>query len=68
MNHLNLNTPLFIFAVGIVLFFLAPAVTFSSYSAEQIFISGIFIQLVGLISSLIAFYRYKVTERILKEI
>lgn len=68
MKYINLNIPLSIFAAGTVLFLLAPVMTFGSYSADQIFIAGIFIQLVGVIASLIVFYRYKVTEKILKEI
>ena len=68
MKHINLNLPLSIFVIGTVLFLLAPVISFASYSTDEIFITGIAIQLLGVIASLVVFYRYKVTEKILKEL
>lgn len=68
MNKINLNKTLSIFAMGTVLFLIAPVMTFQTYSTDKIFIIAIVLQLIGVITSLIVFYREKVTEKLLKEI
>jgi hypothetical protein len=68
MNHLNLNKPLSIFTVGAILFLLAPVIPFDSYTVNEIFIAGILMQLAGITAAVIVFFRYKITERCLKEI
>lgn len=68
MNYLNLKLPLSIFLVGVFLFLLAPVMIFDSYTIHEIFITGILMQLIGITAGLAVFYRYKVTEKCLKEI
>lgn len=68
MNKINLNKTLSIFAIGAVLFQIAPAITFQPYSAEIVVIAAMVIQLIGVIASLIMFYREKVTAKLLKDI
>ena len=68
MNNLNLNIPVSIFLVGVILFLFAPLGLFSSYTIQEISMAGLLIELVGIISGLIVFYRYKITEMCMKEI
>lgn len=68
MNKLNLNLPLSIFSVGAILFLLAPSKLFITYTTHEIFISSLLIELLGIAAGLVAFYRYKITEKYLKEI
>ncbi|MBL1142757.1 MAG: hypothetical protein HND53_12070 [Proteobacteria bacterium] len=68
MYKLNLNIPLSIFLTGTILFLLAPVLIFDSYSTHEIFMTGIVIQLTGITASLIEFFRYKITEKLIKEI
>jgi hypothetical protein len=68
MYKLNLNIPLIIFLAGAILFLLAPVLVFDSYTTHEILITGITIQMVGLTASLIEFFRFKVTEKLIKEI
>ena len=68
MNNLNLNIPLSIFLAGAILFLLAPLELFDSYTTHEIFMTGLLIELIGITAGLIVFYRYKITEKVLKEI
>lgn len=68
MYHLNLNMPLLVFLVGVMLFLFAPIESVSTYSTQEISMAGLLIELTGIISGLIVFYRYKITERTIKEI
>lgn len=68
MNKNNLNKTLSIFAIGTTLFLIAPVMTFQAYSTDKILIAAIVIQLIGVIASLVMFYREKVTEKLLKNI
>ena len=68
MNNLNLNIPVSVFSVGVILFLFAPLELLSSYTIQEISMTGLLIELLGIIAGLIVFYRYKVTEKYLKEI
>lgn len=68
MKNLNLNIALTIFSVGAILFLLAPLKLFDSLTTQEIFITGLLIELVGITAGLIVFYRNKITEKTLKEI
>ena len=68
MNNLNLNIPLSIISVGVMLFLFAPLEFFSAYTTQEIAMAGLIIELVGILAGLIVFYRHKVTEMYLKEI
>ncbi len=68
MNNLNLNIPLSIFSIGAILFLLAPSRLFISNSTHEIFMTGLLIELIGITAGLIVYYRYRITEKYLKEI
>lgn len=68
MTKINLNMTLSIFAVGAVLFLIAPAMTFQYYNEEMVVIAAMVIQFLGVIASLLMFYRDKVTAKLLKDI
>jgi hypothetical protein len=68
MNNLNLNIPLAIFSVGAILFLLAPSSLFISNASHEIFMTGLLIEMIGITAGLIAYYRYRITEKYLKEI
>ena len=68
MNNLNLNIPVSVFSVGVMIFLFAPIESFTSYTVQEISMTGLFIELVGIMAGLFVFYRYKVTEKYLKEI
>ena len=68
MNKLNLNIPITIFLTGVVLFLLAPFEKFEAYSTYEIFIAGLLIELIGIAVGLAMFFRYKITEKLIKEI
>jgi hypothetical protein len=68
MNNLNLNIPLSIFSVGAILFLLAPSRLFVSSISHEIFMTGLLIEMIGITTGLIVFYRYKMTEKCMKEI
>ena len=59
MNNLNLNIPLSIFSVGAILFLLAPSRLFVSSISHEIFMTGLLIEMIGITTGLIVFYRYK---------
>ena len=68
MNNLNINIPLSIIIVGIMLFLLAPVGLTSEFTIQEISIAGLLIELTGIILGSIMFYRHKVTKRFLEEI
>ncbi|MFT5395967.1 MAG: hypothetical protein ACI85N_001155 [Gammaproteobacteria bacterium] len=68
MNNLNLNIPLSIISVGVMLFLLAPVVLTSQFTIQEISMTGLMIELLGIIVGSIMFYRYKVTAMSLEEI
>ena len=68
MNNLNLNIPLSIISVGVMIFLFAPLGLTSQFTIQEISMSGLLIELIGIIVGSIVFYRYKVTEMYLKEI
>ena len=68
MNNLNLNIPVSVFAVGAMIFLSAPLEFFSSYTSQEISMTGLLIELVGIIAGSIVLYRHKVTQIILEEI
>jgi hypothetical protein len=68
MNNLNLNIPVSVFSVGVILFLFAPLGLTSQFTIQEISMTGLLIELLGIIAGLIVFYRYKVTEIYLKEI
>jgi hypothetical protein len=68
MYKLNLNIPLSVFLAGAVLFLLAPVLIFDSYTTNEIFITGIAMQVIGITASLIEYYRYKITQKLIRNI
>lgn len=68
MNNINLNIPLSIISVGIMLFLLAPAGLTSQFTIQEMSMTGLMIELLGIIAGSIALYRHKVTEMYLEEI
>jgi hypothetical protein len=68
MKDLNLNIPLSIFSVGAVLFLLAPSKLFITSISHEVFMSGLMIELIGITAGLVVFYRYKITEKYMKDI
>lgn len=68
MNNLNLNIPLSIIAVGVMLFLLAPLGLTSQFTIQEISMTGLLIELAGILVGSIVFYRHKVTEMYLEEI
>lgn len=68
MNNLNLNIPLSVFSVGVILFVLAPFEFFYSHTIQEISMAGLLIELFGIAAGLIVFYRHKVTEGCLEEL
>lgn len=63
MKNLNLNVALIIFLAGTVLFLLAPLKLFDSYTAHEIFTTGLLIELVGITASMVVFYMNKINEK-----
>ncbi len=67
MKNLNLNIPLSIISVGVMLFLFAPSGLFSSYTIQEISVAGLLVELLGIIIGSIMFYRHKVTDISLEE-
>jgi hypothetical protein len=68
MNKLNLNIPVSVFSVGVIIFLFAPLEFFYSHTIQEISMAGLLIELVGIIAGLIVLYRHKVTEECLEEL
>ena len=68
MNNINLNIPVSVFAVGFILFLFAPYEYFYAYSSQEISMTGLMIEFVGIAIGLLAFYRHKVTQTCMQEI
>ena len=68
MNNLNLNIPVSVFSVGVMIFLFPPLEFFSSYTIQDISMTGLLIELFGIIAGTIVLYRHKVTEMSLEEI
>ena len=68
MNNLNINIPVSIFLVGAVLFLLAPLGLFSSFSTNDIYTTGLFIESIGVTTGFVVIYRDKITELFMEEI
>ncbi len=68
MKSLNLNIPICIFSVGAILFLLAPLGLFSSFNASDIYTTGLFTESIGIAIGFVTIVRYKLTEKIMKEI
>jgi len=68
MNNLNLNIALSVFSVGAMIFLFSPLEFFYAYSIQDIAMTGLLIELVGIIIGAIVFFRYKVTQMYLEEI
>ena len=60
MKKINLNIPVTIFTIGAILFLSAPS--------KEIFMSGLLIELIGITAGVAVFFRYKITEKCMKEI
>ena len=68
MKKINLTIPLSIFLAGTILFLLTPVMIFGSFTTNEIFLTGIVLQIVGITASLIQFFRYQMTQKGMKEI
>lgn len=68
MNYLNLNIPLSVFSVGVIIFVLAPLEFFYSHTIQEISMAGLIIELVGIITGAVVLYRKKVTQECLENI
>lgn len=67
MNTLNFNIPVSIFIAGAILFLLAPLGLFSSFGTNNMYITGLFIESIGVTTALIIFYREKLNAFFMDE-
>ena len=68
MKAMNLNIAITIFAIGTLLFLMAPLKMFSSLNNDQIFMASLIIQLIGVSVGVAILIRHKITEKLMKEI
>ncbi len=68
MNYLNIDFPVSVFSVGAFIFLSAPLEIFSSYTIKEISMTGLLIELVGIIIGALVIYRNKVTQECLEDI
>ena len=67
MNSINFNIPVMIFVFGAVVFLLAPLGLFSSFSTNNLYITGLLIESIGVTTALVIFYRDKIADLYLDE-
>lgn len=64
----NFNVPVLISSVGAILFLITPLGLFSSFSINDIYITALLIQSIGIATALFVLYRNKITQKCLEEI
>ena len=61
MNNLELNISVSIFITGAALFLLAPSGILSSFNTDEMHMTALMIESLGLTTALVVFFREKIT-------
>jgi hypothetical protein len=62
MNNMNSNLPVIIFMLGAIVFLLAPLQVISSFSANDLYITGLLLESIGVAMSLVSFCSDKINQ------
>ncbi len=68
MNNLDFNIPVVIFITGAVLFLVAPLGLLPMLNTNQVYITALLFESIGVTVALLVFYRDKITAMYIEEI